>query len=71
MDEQLTMAAKTLARWCYVRGVDERVLSSGEQLRRAAADQALGRTAPAHLEQGLWQQTAALLRLRRDWDREH
>lgn len=38
MDEQLTMAAKTLARWCYVRGVDERVLGVGEQLLKVAAD---------------------------------
>ncbi|GAA3519375.1 hypothetical protein [Nocardioides daeguensis] len=52
------------------RGVDERVLGVGEQLLKAAADQALGRTASAHLEQGLWQQTAALLRQRRDWDRD-
>lgn len=51
MDEQLTMAAKTLARWCYARGVDERVLGVGEQLLKAAADQARGRTASAHLEQ--------------------
>jgi hypothetical protein len=53
MDEQLRMAAKTLARWCYVRGVDERVLGVGEQLLKAAADQALGRSAPAHLEQAM------------------
>lgn len=71
MDEQLTKAAKTLARWCYARGVDERLLGAGEQLRRAAVDQALGRAAPAHLEQALWQQTSALLRQRRDWDRAH
>ena len=71
MDEQVRMAAKTLARWCYVRGVDERVLGVGQQLLTAAAGQALGRAAPAHLEQALWQQTAALLRQRRDWDRDH
>ena len=71
MDEQLAANAKTLARWCYARGLDERLLGSGEQLRRAAVDQALGRPAPAHLEQALWQQTAALLRQRRDWDRAH
>ena len=71
MDEQLTMAAKTLARWCYARGVDERVLGCGEQLLKAAVDQALGRPAPAHIEQSLWQQTATVLRQRRDWDRDH
>ncbi len=71
MDEQLATAAKTLARWCYRRGVDERVLGCGEQLRKAAVDQALGAPAPAHLEHALWQQTATLLRQRRDWDRDH
>ncbi|WP_310964034.1 hypothetical protein [Nocardioides terrisoli] len=58
-------------RWCYALGVDERLLGCGEQLRRLAVDQALGRRAPAHLEQALWQQTATLLRQRLDWDRDH
>ncbi|GAW49663.1 MULTISPECIES: hypothetical protein [unclassified Nocardioides] len=71
MDEQVTTAAKTLVRWCYVRGFDERALGCSEELLKAAADQALGRAAPAHLEHSLWQQTAALLRQRSDWDREH
>lgn len=71
MDEQLTTAATTLARWCYNRGVDERVLGCGEQLLKAAVDQALGRPAPTHLEHALWQQTATMLRQRRDWDRDH
>lgn len=71
MDEQLTTAAKTLARWCYSRGVDERVLGCGEQLLKVAVEQALGRPAPAHLEHALWQRTAALLGQRRDWDRAH
>lgn len=71
MDEQLATAAKTLARWCYHRGVDERVLGCGEQLRKAAVDQAFGRPTPAHLEHALWQQAATLLRQRRDWDRDH
>jgi hypothetical protein len=71
VDEQLTTAAKTLARWCYARGVDERVLGCGEQLLKAAVEQALGRPAPAHLEHALWQGTAALLGQRRDWDRAH
>lgn len=71
MDEQLTVAAKTLARWCYRRGVDERILGCGEQLLQAAVDQALGRPAPPHREHALWQQTATLLRQRRDWDRAH
>ena len=70
-DEQLTTAAKTLARWCYRRGVDERVLGCGAQPLTGAVDQALGRPAPAHLEHALWQQTATLLRQRRDWDRDH
>lgn len=61
MVEQLTTAAKTLARWCYCCGVDERILRCGAQLREAAVDQALGRSAPAHLETALWRQTAALL----------
>lgn len=64
-------AAKTLARWCYNRGVDERILDAGAQLLTAAVDQALARPAPAHLEDALWQQTAVLLRQRRDWDRDH
>ena len=71
MDEQLTAAARTLARWCYRRGVDERILSSGERLLQAAVDQALGRPAPPHREHALWQQTSTLLRQRRDWDRAH
>ena len=71
MDEQLMTAAKTLARWCYGRGVDERILTCGDQLLRKAVDEAIGRPAPAHLEHGLWQQTAMLLRQRRDWDRDH
>jgi hypothetical protein len=71
MDEQLMTAAKTLARWCYGRGVDERILTCGDQLLKKAVDQAIGRPAPAHLEHALWQQTATLLRQRRDWDRDH
>ena len=71
MSEQLMTAAKTLARWCYNRGVDERVLGCCEQLLKAAVAQALGRPAPAHLEHALWQQAATLLRQRRDWDRDH
>ena len=66
MDEQLTTAAKTLARWCYAR-----VLGCGEQLLKVAVEQALGRPAPAHLEHALWQRTAALMGQRRDWDRAH
>ena len=42
-----------------------------DQLLRKAVDEAIGRPAPAHLEHGLWQQTAMLLRQRRDWDRDH
>ena len=71
MDEQPTAATKTLARWCYGRGVDERILTYGDQLLKTAVDQAIGQPAPAHLEHALWQQTATLLRQRRDWDRDH
>ncbi|MBB3043947.1 hypothetical protein [Nocardioides soli] len=71
MDEQPMTAAKTLARWCYGRGVDERILGCGEQFLKAAVDQALGRPAPAHLEHAPWQQTATVLRQRRDRDRDH
>src|SRR3546814_1831261 len=71
MDEQLAANAKTLARWCYARGIDERILECGENLLRSAVDQALGRAAPLHLESLLWQHTAALLGQRRDWDRAH
>jgi hypothetical protein len=71
MDEQLMTDAKKLARWCYTRGVDERVLGCNEQLLRAAVDQALGRPTPTHLEHALWQQTGTLLRQRRNWDRDH
>ena len=39
MDEQLMTAAKTLARWCYNRGVDERVLGCGDQLHRIVVDE--------------------------------
>lgn len=67
MDEQVTTAAKTLARWCYNSGVEERVHGCREQLLKAAVDQALGRPAPTHLEHTLWQQTTTLLRQRRDW----
>ncbi|MDN4174896.1 hypothetical protein QWY28_18175 [Nocardioides sp. SOB77] len=70
-DEQLMTAAKTLARWCYSRGVDERVLGCRAQLLKAAVDQAFGRPAPAHLEHALWEQVATLLRQRHDWDRDH
>ncbi|MGE9809537.1 hypothetical protein [Janibacter sp. G1551] len=70
--EQLAVAAKTLARWCYERGVDERVLRCDTTVLWRAVDQAIGRpTTPAHLERPLWERTAALLRQRRDWDREH
>src|SRR3546814_11843701 len=61
MDEQLAANAKTLARWCYARGIDERILECGENLLRSAVDQALGRAAPLHLESLLWLHTAALL----------
>ena len=71
MDEHLAANAKTLARWCYARGIDERILECGENLLRSAVDQALGRAAPLHLESLLWQHTAALLGQRRDWDRAH
>ncbi len=64
-------AAKTLARWCYDRGVDQCVLDCDEQLLKAAVEQAIGRPTPAHLEQALWQQTSTLLRQRRSWDRDH
>src|SRR3546814_16141099 len=71
MDEQLAANAKTLARWCYARGIDERILECGENLLRSAVDQALGRAAPLHLECLLWQHPAALLGQRRDWARAH
>lgn len=71
MDEQLAANAKTLARWCYARGIDERILECGESVLRSAVDQALGRAAPLHLERVLLQHTAALLGQRRDWDRAH
>ena len=71
MDEQLTAAAKTLARWCYQRGVDEQILGCGPPLLRSAVDQALGRSTPPPSEDALWRRTAALLHQRRAWDREH
>ena len=55
MDAQLTAAAKTLARWCYERGVDERVLTAGEQILGRTVDQALGRRASPQREHALWQ----------------
>jgi hypothetical protein len=71
MDAQLTAAAKTLARWCYERGVDERVFDAGEQILGRAVDQALGRRATPQLEHALWQHVAGLLRQRRQWDSAH
>lgn len=71
MDEQLTAPAKRLARWCYERGVDERVLTADEQLRGRAVVQVLGRRATPQLEHALWQQVAGLLRQRRHWDTSH
>ena len=71
MDEQLTAAAKTLARWCYQRGVDEQILDCGPPLLRSAVDQALVRSTPPPSEDALRRQTAALLHQRRAWDREH
>lgn len=82
MDErQVATAAKTLARWCYQRGLDERLLDADERLLRLATNQALGRRTPpergpsqlerVQFDQALWAQTAVLLQLRRAWDLAH
>jgi len=71
MGDQVTAAAKALARWCYDRGVDERVLAVGEQLLGYAVDQALGRRDAPPVEHALWEQVATLLRRRRAWDTAH
>lgn len=82
MDEsKVAAAAKTLARWCYKRGLDERLLDAGDRLLRLATDQALGRRTPpergpsqlerVQFEKALWAQTAVLLQLRRAWDLAH
>jgi hypothetical protein len=65
MDAQVTAPAKRLARWCYERGLDERILGAGEQLLGRAVTQALGRRATPQLEHALWQHVEVLLRQRR------
>lgn len=60
MDEQLATAASTSA---YSGAVSS--------CARPRSTKPLGRPASAHLEHALWQQTATLLRQRRDWDRDH
>ena len=52
-------------------GAGDMIGKISDEGRQAAVDQALGRPAPAHLAQALWDQTATLLRQRRDWDRDH
>lgn len=71
MDEQLTGPAKRLARWCYDRGIDARIVDAGEQLLGRAVTEALGRRAAPHLERALWQHVSRLLYQRRQWDTEH
>lgn len=71
MDAQVTAPAKRLARWCYERGLDERILGAGEQLLGRAVTQALGRRATPQLEHALWQHVAVLFRQRRHWDTTH
>lgn len=71
MDEQLTGPAKRLARWCYDRGIDERILAAGEQLLCRAVTQALGHRAAPHLEHALWEHVCRLLDQGRQWDAQH
>ena len=64
--------AKTLARWCYTRGLGPEVATAEEPLLRAIA-RAAG-VAPPHRRNGhspTWDLVADLLRARAEWDHVH
>jgi len=64
--------AKQLARWCYARGVDVRVLELDPVVLRSIARQA--GVNPPHQTGAVsatWQLVADLLTARTDWDRRH
>lgn len=64
--------AKQLARWCYARGVDARVLELDPVVLRSIARQA--GVNPPHQSGAAsttWQLVADLLTARTDWDHRH
>jgi len=65
--------ANQLARWCYARGVDVRVLELDPAVLRSIARQA--GVNPPHQTGGTvsptWQLVADLLTARTDWDHRH
>jgi hypothetical protein len=64
--------ARTLARWCYDRGIDARILDVVADRLRLVARQA--GVSPPHHEAGgspTWQLVADLLIQREAWDRAH
>jgi hypothetical protein len=64
--------AKQLARWCYARGVDVRVLELNPVVLRSIARQA-GVNPPrcTGTVSATWQLVADLLTARTDWDHRH
>lgn len=72
-ERQRREKAKTLARWCYEHGIDDRILRCPPVLRRKAA-RAAG-VPPPHEPPGevgeTWHLVADLLARRGRWDREH
>ena len=64
--------ARVLARWCYDRGIDARILAVAPERLRYVARQA-GVAPPHHEDTGspTWQLVAELLTQRQAWDREH
>lgn len=72
--EQRAAKARTLARWCYDRGlIDSRILEADPKLRRQAARSAS--VVPPHEEPGqpgeTWRLTVELLARKLEWDRAH
>lgn len=64
--------ARTLARWCYDRGIDARILDVAPDRLRLVAR--LAGVAPPHQEatgSPTWQLVADLLTQREAWDRAH
>jgi hypothetical protein len=64
--------ARTLARWCYDRGIDARILDVAPDRLRLVARQA-GVTPPHHEASGspTWELVAYLFTQREAWDRAH
>ena len=70
-DHEIGVMAKTLARWCYERGIDEQIRQASALTLSTALEQALARQLEPHLATYVWALAAELLLRRRDWDRTH